>query len=102
MVTKLHTHPQRKHEFPRLTAFNHWVKSPQSLLYNCFAWALGDDTRRWIPDPFGQYYWPPKARRNLSIDAFTEMLARFGFNPAASRALEKRVDKLALYALNAN
>ncbi|MGB5082363.1 MAG: hypothetical protein WBO23_16675 [Burkholderiales bacterium] len=102
MVTKLHTHSRRKQEFPRLTAFNHWVKSPQTRLYNCFAWAMGDDTRQWRPDPFGQHYWPPKARRVLSIDAFTEMLALFGFSPTASRVFEKGVDKLALYSLNAS
>lgn len=98
MVVKLHTHPQRKQEFPHLTHRNHWVKSPQSKLYNCVAWALDDETKWWWPDSMGNYYWPPGATRHETIAAFVEMFGLFGFVPSVSRAPTKNIDRLALYA----
>jgi hypothetical protein len=100
VVGKLHTIPQRKQEFPGLSAFNHWIKSPQTILYQCVAWAMGDDTRRWWPDAMGICYWPPKAPRAETIEAFTQMLRLYGYSPSTSRKVEKRIEKVALYALN--
>jgi hypothetical protein len=98
MVEKLHTHPQRKLEFPKLSHLNHRVTSPQTFTHNCFAYALGDKSRQWKPDPFGQYYWPPGVPRDTSIGTFTKLLAGFGYHPCNSRRAEKGVEKIALYA----
>jgi hypothetical protein len=27
--------------------------------YNCYAFAAGENSKRWEPDPSGQCYWPP-------------------------------------------
>ena len=36
--------------FPNLKADGYQVTSPQSLEYNCIAWAAGDNTQWWWPD----------------------------------------------------
>jgi hypothetical protein len=100
LVDKLHKNPQRKAEFPALNHLNHKVTSPQSLLYNCFAWAFGDDTRRWDPDPMGQYYWPLGVTRALTVEAVSEVAALNGFVATASQQAVKGREKIALYANN--
>ena len=100
MAGKLHKHPQRKLEFPALTHLNHSVTSAQSLLYNCFAYAMGDVNRQWRPDPMGLYYWPPAARRETTIGAMEEMLGSFGYRPTESRRIENGVEKVAVFVKN--
>lgn len=98
MVKKLHKDPRRKAEFPALSHLNHRVTSEQSRLYNCIAYAFGDESRRWEPDPFDQYYWPPGAPREPTVDAAKAVIALNGYKPSSNRLAEKNVHKIALYA----
>src|SRR3990172_11289809 len=66
-------------DLPHLTEHNCIITSPATADYNCLAWAGGDDTRWWEPDPMGQYYWPDDAPRTLTTDAFLRAYSTLGF-----------------------
>ena len=62
---------------------------------------MGDRGHSW--DPLltgfrGVYYWPPGARRDDSMDAWTEVFALFGYQECADESLEPGHEKLAIYA----
>src|SRR4051812_45698167 len=42
-------------DFPRLTPNNHRVTSPETIDYNCVAWAAGDTKNWWQP---GEHWLP--------------------------------------------
>lgn len=84
-------------ELPDLTDQNCSVTSPASRRYNCVAWAAGNDTRWWWPDPMGIGYWPPTAPRVVSVDAFLRAYGTLGYKLCFGGALEPGVEKIVLY-----
>lgn len=52
--------------FPLLNENNHERQSDPDEDYNCFAWAAGDNERRW--DPGLRWYWPDGAPRTTQIN----------------------------------
>jgi hypothetical protein len=87
-------------DFPRLDDTTCDVTSPCTRLYNCLAWAAGEDFRRWEPDPFGQWYWPDGVPRQLSVEAFVLAYQTIGFLPCFTPALEDGIEKIAVYAVD--
>ena len=59
-----------KRLFPGLDGSAYDVTSPSTALYNCIAWAAQRDDQWWWPDAMGQYYWPVKASREETLQAF--------------------------------
>lgn len=60
----------REQRFPLLDPGNYSVESDESQDYNCAAWAAGDNSRLWWPEPdLIEYYWPPGARRDNTLEA---------------------------------
>jgi hypothetical protein len=47
--------PRLESLFPNLRADPYAVTSPASTVYNCIAWAAGDNTRWWEPDPSAEW-----------------------------------------------
>ena len=47
-------------QFPKLAADNYVyvLTSPDTIDYNCVAWAAETDEEWWWPDPMEQEYWP--------------------------------------------
>ncbi len=84
--------------FPNLALDGYRVTSPVDPAYNCVAWAVGDPSRWWCPDAAGEYYWPPTAIRDESVDAFVAAFATLGFTPTDDPALESDAVKVAIYA----
>ncbi len=86
--------PADERSFLQLTREAYRVTSKRTDRYNCIAFAAGDRSKWWWPDPFGQYYWPRQANRDQTVDAFVEMFRLFGYeecdNPMPEIGFEKR------------
>jgi hypothetical protein len=64
--------------------------------YNCYAFAAGDDTRRWEPDPSMQYYWPT-SNRAFTIPAFIEGYQTRRYEVCSDGVLEDGYEKIVFY-----
>jgi hypothetical protein len=85
-------------DFPQLNILNHVETSPKTQRYNCVAWAAGNDTRWWWPDPLRTSYWPPNVPREETMDAFILAFGTLGYAPCADGTREPGFDKIAIYA----
>ena len=89
--------------FPRLVEGAYVVTSPATEEYSCIAWAIGDSTKKWDPSPIEGRYWPPNLSRRYDLKSFAEMYrVAGGFLPCATGDLESGIEKIALYAGDAN
>lgn len=78
--------------FPNL---GNWVcKSKPTRTYNCLAFAVGDESRRW--EPYG-FYWPDGAKRGYTYDCLVEAYKMEGFEPCADGNLVDGREKIAIY-----
>jgi len=73
------------------------ITSDEAIDYNCLAWAAGEDKRRWEPDPMQIYYWPPKAPRLWTLDAFIKAYETIGFVVCQDGTPEVGFIKIALF-----
>ena len=80
-------------EFPNLAVIR--KTSDEDKRYNCIAWAFGDNSRWWWPV---RGYWPKEGRRELTIDAFVDLLVNRGWEDATDARHEMGFVKFALYA----
>jgi hypothetical protein len=85
--------------FPLLTEGNHRVTSPVSRAYNCIAWAAGDQTSWWWPDPKNVGYWPPGIPRVETMAAFVAVFQSLGYELCEHAEVEEGFEKIAIYAL---
>jgi len=85
--------------FPALQAFSFLVTSPEDIIYNCIAWAAGDDARQWWPDALGFGYWPPDIPRAETVEAFVLAYQTLGYQVCTTGDLEDGYEKIALYAV---
>ena len=72
--------------------------SEPTIRYNCIAWAAGDTTRWWWPDPWSEGYWPAGVERVETLDAFVEMYRTLGYEPCETAAHEDGFERIAIYA----
>ena len=84
-------------KFPDLTAAGYTRTSLPSIHYNCIAWAAGDDSRWWEPDPIGMFYWPDGVRREYSMRAYVAVFEKLGFQRCDNPSLEADHEKIAIY-----
>lgn len=87
--------------FPGLRNSSFRVASPATDVYNCIAWAAGDTTRWWWPDPDPDnqaVFWPPSAPREESLEAFTAAFEALGYAPCCGEEIETGFEKIALLA----
>lgn len=64
---------------------------------NCWAFAAGENTRRWEPDPSNQYYWPSNTRE-YTVPAFIDAYRTRGYEPCVDDLLNSSYEKIAIYA----
>ena len=83
----------RKH-FPRLVTSAFSFESPRTNDYNCFAWALGQDDRRF--DPVGGY-WPSGLARRLNLQTFIILFEQYGHEICGTGELEEGYEKIAIF-----
>jgi hypothetical protein len=88
-------------EFPHLGVWEcHSPRTPQGgshPRYNCWAFAAGENTRRWEPDPSNQYYWP-SSTREYTVPAFTDAYQTRGYELCADALPDLSCEKIAIYA----
>lgn len=87
--------------FPGLANSAFHVTSAATKDYNCIAWAAGDSTHWWWPDPDPDNeakYWPPEVALAESLDAFIAAFATLGYSPCPSEELEQGIEKIAFFA----
>jgi hypothetical protein len=87
--------------FPGLQTSPFRVTSPATRDYNCIAWAAGDTTRWWWPDPDPDndaVYWPSNIPIEETTGAFAAALATLGYAPCSGDEFEPGFEKVALFA----
>lgn len=86
----------REKNFPLLTRELYEVVGDANADYNCIAFAAGDTTRWWEPDPLGVYYWPI-ANREYTVPCYSEMFESLGYERCRCSLRKRRFEKIALY-----
>jgi hypothetical protein len=82
-------------DFPRLTPGNHQNTSPATGVYNCLAWAAGENTRWWEPGKF----WPcPLLSTVFTLADVIAALHTVGYDLCPDGVPQVGFEKLALYA----
>ena len=87
-------------DYPNLADENYQITSPDTIDYNCVAWALEETQRWWWPDSFFESYWPPNIPREETIEAFQKLFQYFGYSICDAAILERDVNKIAIYLAN--
>jgi hypothetical protein len=82
-------------DFPRLTPDNHRLTSPESLIYNCIAWSVGDVEHWWQPGIF----WPISVHpHDFGIGVLEEMFKALGYQDCEmDMNVEPGFEKVALF-----
>lgn len=85
-------------EFPN-SARDPFIKTSEvTLIYNCIAWAAGDTSRWYEPDPKGIYYWPADIPREYTVSAYVQLYESLGYEKCGHGNLESDFDKVAVFA----
>ena len=89
-----------RHKFPGLRSAEFRITSLPTHIYNCFAWAVGDDTNWWSPQPYpkGKFVWPAGVVKDDTLEGWTAALEAVGFVPCDDGGLEPGWEKVALFA----
>jgi len=81
--------------FPVLNDKNHVVTSCKTKIYNCIAWAMGENDRKWWPIE-GDYYWPTDDR-TPTVATFERAFELRGFKRCPNGDWEPGVEKVVIY-----
>jgi hypothetical protein len=75
------------------------VTSDETEDYNCAGWAADQlDPGLWWPEPDApEYYWPPSARRDGTLEAFVEGYGVLGYAVCETGDHEIGYEKIAIY-----
>lgn len=84
-------------EFPNSIIEPFSVTSPHTPEYNCIAWAFGDNTKWYWPDPANTYYWPEDIPREINIKTFIQLFKSIGYAICKDGDLEEEFDKIAIF-----
>ena len=88
--------PAREKNFPNLTKNLYEVVDDETDAYNCIAFAAGDKTRWWEPDPYGVYYWPIP-RREYTVSCYVELFESLGYKKCKCSIRWRGIERVALY-----
>jgi hypothetical protein len=86
--------------FPNLSARGYLPKSEKTPVYNCIAYAAGDETRRWEGFREGGYHWPDGAMEGHALDALISAFQVLGFAVCENGEREPDHEKIVLYVDN--
>ena len=97
ILTKRWLPRERENEFPNLAKDQYTVTSVETCFYNCMAFAAGDETRWWEPDEDETFYWPRKAPREYTVEAYIKAFELLAYKKCDHAALEHGFQKIAIY-----
>lgn len=80
-------------KFPALKQSPFELTSPETNVYNCIAWAAGDDQNFWWPTA----HWPKGVSRKVTRTSFVKAFAKLGYCVCNSSEPEDGFEKVALY-----
>jgi hypothetical protein len=83
--------------FPNLAISGYRRRSDCTTRYNCLAWALGDDSKWWEPDPYDLLYWPPDIPRNYAVRNYIEVCKKHGYQRCRDGKPEAGYEKLVIF-----
>src|SRR5262245_254612 len=84
--------------FPKLAApATFEITSPETVAYNCIAWAAEDTSRKWWPDKMGVGYWPQGVPREATLATFIKAFAALGYEECEDGSLEPEFTKIAIF-----
>ena len=90
------------YDFPNLR-HEDWQRTSEPANYNCIAFAAGDVTRFWWPNPFfpepSDDFWPTGTPQEETVAAVVLAFSTCGYAPCEDGTLESGVEKVAIYAL---
>lgn len=84
--------------FQSLKKSNYCVTSKITPVYNCIAWAAGENDRPWwpVPYPSAPYYWPESDKDQL-LEDFISGFGTLGYISCENGNLEEGYEKVAIY-----
>ena len=89
-------------DFPRLVGMPYELASDASLLYNCIAFAFGDEHNNWDPQEGCGFSWPPGFKREATIEVITNMVQLHGYRTRHENLSNPPTrDAIAIYAHDA-
>jgi hypothetical protein len=65
--------------FPELAAVGYGPKSEKSSVYNCIAYAAGDELRTWQGYREAGYHWPDGAKEGHNLDALVSAFEQLAY-----------------------
>lgn len=83
--------------FPNLRRDSYLIASPETINYNCIAWAAGNSEKWWWPDLQNQYFWPLKIPREETLEAFVKVYEILGYTICQDSEYENGFEKIAIY-----
>jgi hypothetical protein len=84
-------------DFPNSVNEPFGITSIHTPSYNCIAWAFGDDTKWYWPDPISTYYWPINVPREITIEAFIKLYETTSYEVCTNDSLEVGYEKVAIF-----
>jgi hypothetical protein len=90
----------RGRHFPLLDPENYRITSEETDDYNCVGWAASEvDPGQWWPLPDApEYYWPPGARTDETLEAFEDGFGRLGYVSCDDHTFDVGFEKIVVYA----
>ncbi|MEL6879273.1 MAG: hypothetical protein AAFP09_02020, partial [Cyanobacteria bacterium J06607_10] len=73
------------------------ITSPDTIDYNCVAWAAETDEEWWWPDSMEQEYWPEGVLREETLSAFVAAFRTIGYEVCDDASVEAGFQKIAIY-----
>jgi hypothetical protein len=86
-------------DYPNLKSNGYEITSPDTIDYNCVAWAMQETDTWWWPNPESESYWPPNVPRQETLEAFIQAFATLGYQVCENYELETDFQKIAIYVL---
>lgn len=88
---------QLKREFPNLVRTEYEITSPETIEYNCIAWAAGETECWWWPDSMDINYWPYGVERKETLESFIEAFETLSYSVCENSDYEEDYEKIAIY-----
>ncbi len=84
-------------DFPKSIIDPFLITSPETLHYNCIAWAFGDSTKWYWPDSANSFFWPDEIVREEKIECFIQLFKLIGYEVCENDKLDPLYEKIAIY-----
>ncbi len=92
-----YTKEHLEQQFPNLAREGYTITSPDTIDYNCVAWAAEAEDEWWWPDAMGQEYWPEGIPREETLLAFITAFSTIGYEVCDDASIESGFLKIVIY-----